>query len=128
LDEEYWPLIGNWRSDYDEDGELKPIEEIRPLYSPESESDYNAEITAGNADANGAEVMFSEPVNPNDFAVAINTVEGVSFQWAEDCKSVRLVFDAPAEAGAEITAFVFRSVDADGNMIGGPVELNFSVE
>ncbi|MDO5143009.1 MAG: hypothetical protein Q4E72_00120 [bacterium] len=122
--EDRWPMLGNWRSDYDENGNLKPVDEIRPLYSAATESAYNAEISVASADATGATIAFSAPVSRNDFAVAINTVSGVSFQWADDNQSVRLVYDAPVEAGSEISVFVFRSVDMNGNMIGGPVALS----
>ncbi|MDR0397200.1 MAG: hypothetical protein LBH66_07860 [Oscillospiraceae bacterium] len=125
--EEYWPILGNWRSDLDEAGVLKPIEEIRPLTSAAVESAYNAEISIAAADADGATIAFSAPVNPNDFGLAISGVGGVSFQWADDNQSVRVVYDAPVDEGADINAFVFRSVDAEGNMIGGPVELSLSV-
>ncbi|MDR2656676.1 MAG: hypothetical protein LBB86_02475, partial [Oscillospiraceae bacterium] len=101
-------------------------EEIRPLTSEAVEPAYKAEITVSSANASGAVVAFSEPVNPNDFGLAISGVSGVSFQWADDNQSVTVVYSKPAEAGTEINAFVFRSVDAEGNMIGGPVQLDFA--
>jgi hypothetical protein len=126
IDEQRWPVLGNWRSDYDESGNLKAVEEIRPLTSEAIEPAYKAEITVSSTDESGAVVAFSEPVNPNDFGLAISGVSGVSFQWADDNQSVTVVYSKPAEAGTEINAFVFRSVDAEGNMIGGPVQLDFA--
>ncbi|MDR1569685.1 MAG: hypothetical protein LBS72_04265 [Oscillospiraceae bacterium] len=124
--EEYWPILGNWRSDYDENGDLKPVSEIRPTNSEAVESAYGAVLSVASADATGATIEFSAPVNPNDFGLAISGVKGVSFQWAENNESVRVVYDAPAASGTDISAFVFRSVDAEGNMIGGPVQLSFA--
>ena len=121
--EQYWPYLGNWASDFDENGKLKDISEIRPL-TGEISTAYAVDITAANADVNGFDIVFSAPVNPNDFALAINNVQGVSFEWAKDNQTVKVVFSAPVAAGTDINAFVFRSVDAQGNMIGGPVELN----
>ena len=121
--EQYWPILGNWVYDYDENGNLKPIEEIRPEYTAATESAYKVEITLAAADANGFTIAFSEPVNPNDFALAVNTVSGYSYTWAEGNQAVAVTYDAPVEVGAEVTAFVFRSVDLNGNMIGGPVQL-----
>ena len=118
--EDRWPMLGNWMSDFDENGQLKPVDEIRPLRTPETEAAYKAEITLADVSAEGATVCFSEEVRPNDFAVAIN-VPGYTYAWAEDHCSVRVTYDAPAEGPVDI--IVFRSVDMEGNMIGGPVRL-----
>lgn len=126
--EELWPILGNWKHDFDENGNLKPVEEIRPVTSAKAEAAYKVEITAAASDVNGMTIAFSEPVSTKDFAVAINCGSAVSFQWAEDAQSVRVVYDAPVASGTAITAFVFRSVDANGNMIGGPVQLNVTAE
>ncbi|MDD3881028.1 MAG: hypothetical protein PHI27_02115 [Eubacteriales bacterium] len=123
--EEYWPILGNWKTDFDENGVLKDTAVIRPLTSAAVESAYKVEMKVEAADNTGATISFSAPVNRNDFGVAINVVSGVSFEWADDNQSVRLVYDAPAESG-EINAFVFRSVDSEGNMIGAPVQLSLA--
>ena len=119
-DEDRWPILGNWVYDYDESGALKPIDEIRPLYSAEKESAYAAEITLADATVNGCTIAFSQPVNKNDFALAVN-VSGYSFAWNEDGTAVTVTYDTPADG--EVSLFVFRSVDLNGNMIGGPVHL-----
>ena len=118
-DEDRWPILGNWVYDYDENGTLKALDEIRPLYTAETESAYKAEITLAEATANGCKIAFSQPVNKNDFALAVNT--GYSFAWNDDGTEVTVTYDAPVEG--EVSLFVFRSVDMEGNMIGGPVEL-----
>ena len=48
-------------------------------------------------------------------------VDGYSFAWNEEGTAVTVTYDAPADG--EVSLFVFRSVDLDGNMIGGPVHL-----
>ena len=125
--EDRWPILGNWSSDYNEDGTLKPLEEIRPLRSAAGESAYGAEITVAASDVNGFTLAFSAPVNPNDFGLAVNTVSGYDYAWDGD-QSVTVRYDAPVEPGTAVSVFVFRSVDAEGNMIGGPVALTAAAE
>ncbi len=127
-DETCWPILGNWKHDFDAEGNLKPIEEIRPTHTVKGEAAYKVEITAGASDVNGVTLNFSAPVSTKDFAVAINCGSAVSFEWAEDAQSVKVVYDAPVEAGTEVTLFVFRSVDSEGNMIGGPVKFVVTAE
>ena len=117
--EDRWPILGNWVYDYDENGALKPLDEIRPLVTPNTESAYAAEITLADATANGCVIAFSQPVSKHDFALAVNT--GYTFAWNEEGTEVTVTYDAPVEG--EVSLFVFRSVDQNGNMIGGPVEL-----
>lgn len=122
-DETAWPVLGNWVYDYDENGNLKPIEEIRPVYSAEKDSGYNAELSLGASDENGFTVLFSAPVNRNDFAIAVN-VPAYIYVWNDDATAVTVTYDAPAQG--DVTAFVFRSVDMNGNMINGPVCFNIA--
>ena len=122
-DEDRWPVLGNWVYDYDEDGNLRDIDEIRPLYTEIGEPAFNAEITIEDPSLEGFTISFSAPVNPNDFALAVNTVSGYTYEWAEDAQSVTVTYDEPVESGTQVSAFVFRAVDLEGNMIGGPVEL-----
>ena len=123
--EDRWPVLGNWVYDYDENGTLKPVDEIRPIYSGPTQTQYDTVITLQACDAESATLAFNEPVNPHDFAVATSIVGVSFFEWADDCMSVRLVYDHAVEAGTEIDAYVFRSVDADLNMIGGYVQFTF---
>ncbi len=128
MDEDRWPILGNWASDFDAQGVLKPLDEIRPLYTPEMPSAYQAEITLEKADTKGFTLAFSQAVNPNDFGLAVNNVSGYTWTFAEDARSVTVTYDAPVEAGTEVSLFVFRSVDQEGNMIGGPVALKALAE
>ena len=93
-----------------------------------AESAYNAEITLGSASAEGFTVNFSAPVNTHDFGIAVNTVKGYTYAWNDAGTELTVTYDAPVEAGTEVTAFVFRSVDMGGNMIGGPVALTAVAE
>ena len=44
-----------------------------------------------------------------------------TYTWNEDGTAVTVTYGAPADG--EVSLFVFRSVDMNGNMIGGPVAL-----
>ena len=119
-DEDRWPILGNWAWDFDENGNLKPIDEIRPLLTAEKDSGYAAEITLADASANGCTIAFSQPVNKNDFALAVN-VDAFTFAWNDEGTAVTVTYGAPVDR--EVSLFVFRSVDQNGNMMNGPVQL-----
>ena len=119
-DEDRWPVLGNWVYDYDADGNLKPIDEIRPVLSAANESAYAAEITVADSTPESCTIAFSQPVNKNDFALAVN-VPAFTFAWNEEGTAVTVTYGAPADG--EVSLFVFRSVDMNGNMIGGPVQI-----
>ena len=119
-DEDRWPVLGNWVYDYDADGNLKPIDEIRPVLSAANESAYAAEITVADSSAEGCTIAFSQPVNKNDFALAVN-VDSFTYAWNEDGTAVTVTYGAPVDR--EVSMFLFRSVDMNGNMIGGPVQI-----
>ena len=120
--EERWPILGNWASDYDEKGNLRPLEEIRPLLTADFPSAYGAEVRLLDHDRSGFTLGFSEPVSTRDFALAVN-VPAYGWTWGADGRSVRVDYAAPAEG--TVTAFLFRSVDARGNLLGGPVKFAF---
>lgn len=123
--EERWPLLGNWASDFDEKGELKPLDEIRPLLTAPVPAAYGAEVRLLEGDRSGFTLGFSEKVSTRDLALAVN-VPGYAWTWAADGRSLRVDYDAPA--AGEVTAFLFRSVDGDGNMIGGPQRFTVPAE
>ena len=111
-------MLGNWASDFDERGALKPLEEIRPLRSETSPGEYKGAPRLLSGGREGFTLGFARPVNPHELGLAIDTVPGFRWTWAADCRSVRVDYDAPADRA--VTAFLFRSVDGEGNMIGGP--------
>ncbi|MBR3108451.1 MAG: hypothetical protein IKH30_14920 [Clostridia bacterium] len=127
-DDNVWPILGNWYSDYDENGAFKPLDEIRPAITKDGKSAYAPEITLAASDENGFVLSFSKPVNPHDFALAVNTVSGYEWTWDEGCQTVTVTYAEPVEAGTEVSVFVFRSVDMEGNMIGGPVHLTAAAQ
>ena len=75
------------------------------------------------ADTRSVTVAFDEPMNPNEFGVALDAAEQWSTQWAADCRLVRLEFAEPIGACAEVTVYLFRLVNADGRMLPGPIKL-----
>ncbi len=121
--EERWPLLGNWASDWDGEGRLRPLDEIRPLCSPRTEGAYRAKITLLSSDRTGFTLGFGAPVSTGDFGLAVNAVSGFGWTWAADRRSLRVDYDAPVPAGTEVTAFVFRSADEEGNLLPAPVRL-----
>ena len=125
--EERWPLLGNWASDYDDGGRLRPLEEIRPRFTETEEPAYRVTVTAGEADRSGFTLFFSEPVDTRDLGLAIGDVAGFRWSWGADARSLRVHFDgAPAEK--EITVFLFRSADGEGNLLGAPLEFRLPTE
>ncbi len=116
--EDRWPLLGNWASDFDEKGSLRPLEKIRPRETAAFASAYKTKVTLLGGDRQGFTLGFGAPVSTRDLGLAIN-VPGFAWTWAADGLSLRVDYDAPAPG--EVTAFLFRSVDAEGNMIGGPL-------
>jgi hypothetical protein len=68
-------------------------------------------------DRSGFTLGFSEKVSARDLALAVN-VPAYAWTWGADGRSLRVDYDAPASG--EVTAFLFRSVDGEGNMLGGP--------
>ena len=123
-DEERWPILGNWVYDYDEEGNLKDIDDIRPLTTPYGEAAYTVEVGIGSADVNGFTLTFSEPVKTTDFGIAVN-VPAYTYEWAEDAQSVTITYDEPVEHMQAVDAFLFRSVDLNGNMIEEPLNFTF---
>ena len=65
-------------------------------------------------------IAFSQPVNKNDFALAVN-VDSFTYAWNEEGTAVTVTYGAPVDR--EVSMFLFRSVDMNGNMIGGPVQI-----
>ncbi len=122
--EERWPILGNWASDY-EGGVLKPLEEIRPLKTAAPASAYRAEVSLASHDRRGFTLAFSAPVSTRDLGLAVN-VPAFGWTWSGDGRSLRVDCDMPA--AGETTVFLFRSVDAAGNMLGGPLRFTFPAE
>ena len=115
--EERWPLQGNWASDFDEQGRLRPLSEIRPLRTAAWASPYRAEVRLLAGDRTGFTLGFSEKPGTRDLALAVS-VPAFAWTWATDGRSLRVDFETPA--AGEVTAFLFRSVDSEGNMLGAP--------
>ncbi len=118
-DEDRWPILGNWVYDYDENGKLKAKEDIRPERTAVTESAYSAKMRVVRATENGCVIKFNQSVSKNDFALAVNT--GFTYFWNKKGTEVSITYDAPTKD--TVSMFVFRSVDKNGNMIGGPVHL-----
>ena len=93
------------------------MDEIRPLLTPTWASSYRAEVRLLGSDKGGFTLGFSEPVSTRDLRLAVN-VPDFRWTWAADRRSLRVDYASPT--AGEVTAFLFRSVDSEGNMLGGP--------
>ena len=118
-----WPVYPNNLAD---DGERKPL--------PPTPTAFDTALAFSfDAAAKALTVTFSEPVNSNEFGIAVDFAEKWDTVWAEDGQSVTLTFDAELSAGQACSAYVFRLRDAENNMIGqngiaGPVGYQFTIE
>ncbi len=123
--EERWPMLGNWASDFDEQGRLKPVDEIRPLFTAARTSLFRGEVRLLSGDGTGFTLGFSEKPLTRDLGLAVS-VPAFEWTWAADGRSLRVDYASPASG--EVTAFLFRCVDAEGNMLGGPKQFTIPAE
>ncbi|HEX6525742.1 MAG TPA: hypothetical protein VF070_37870 [Streptosporangiaceae bacterium] len=107
-----WPLFPN---SVDDTG-------ARPTSIPTTTA-FNATITVSDASATGFTLSFTQPLNPDEFGVGLDTVSSWTTQWAVGNTSVRIAYGRPVDPREEVNIIVFRAVDAAGNMIGGPARL-----
>ena len=98
---------------------------------------FKAEITFATddltAESKSFVISFSEPVNPNEFGIAMDFAENWTLDWAEDKTAVTVNFDGALASGQEGSVIIFRLRDAENNMIGqngiaGPVANQFTVK
>jgi hypothetical protein len=107
-----WPLYPNSADDTG----------ARPVSIP-TQTAFDATITVSDASTAGLTLRFSQPLNPNDFGLGLDTVSSWTTQWAADNASVRIAYGRPLAPHEDVNIIVFRAIDAAGNMIGGPVPL-----
>ncbi|MBV9447043.1 MAG: hypothetical protein JO345_14265 [Streptosporangiaceae bacterium] len=107
-----WPLFPN---SVDDTG-------ARPVSIPTTTA-FNATFTVSDASATGFTLGFSQPLNPSEFGVGLDTVSSWTTQWAADSTSVRIAYGRPVDPREDVSIIVFRAVDAAVNMIGGPARL-----
>ena len=76
-------------------------------------------------DGTGFTLGFSEKPLTRDLGLAVS-VPAFEWTWAADGRSLRVDYASPASG--EVTAFLFRCVDAEGNMLGGPKQYTIPAE
>ena len=64
-------------------------------------------------------------MSTRDFALAVS-VPAYDWSWGAERRSVRVDYGEPVSG--KVTAFLFRSVDAEGNMLGGPLRFDIPGE
>ena len=119
-----WPIYPNTLED---DGVREPM--------PATPTAFDTEITfsAVDAAARSFTISFSEPVNKNEFGIAMDFAEEWTLAWAEDAQSVTVTVANELAAGQAGNVIIFRLRDLDNNMIGvngfaGPVCHEITVE
>ncbi|WNB86067.1 hypothetical protein [Cellulomonas sp. ATA003] len=112
-----WPLYPN---SVDDDG-------ARPTTVPTATA-FDTAITATDGDATGVTLRFSEALDPRELGLGVEDAGPWTVQWAADARSARVTFDEPLPRRAkDVRLVVFRAVDTEGNMIGGPQTLSARV-
>lgn len=106
-----WPLYPDYAGDTG----------ARPVSVP-TQTGFNTTITVSDASATGLTLVFSGPLNPDQFGVGLDAVSSWTAQWAADSASVRITYGTPVSPREDVNIIVFRAVDTDGNMIGGPAQ------
>lgn len=98
---------------------------------------FKAEVTFGldgmTADSKCFTISFSEPVNRNEFGIAMDFADSWTLEWAEDSTGVTVSFDNALTAGQQGSVVLFRLRDMNNNMIGqngiaGPITAQFTVQ
>lgn len=123
-----WPIIPN---NLEDDGVRVPMAATPTAFDTVITFSFDAEgMTAG---ADSFTISFSEPVNKNEFGIAMDFAEAWTLDWADDAASVKVTLAAPLAAGQIGNVAIFRLRDMDNNMIGqngiaGPVCAQFTVK
>ncbi len=104
-------------------------EVIRPEAPEAVPSAFKAEITGFTADR--AEdhtvltVEFSEPLRKGEYAIGTDAARTFDVAWNEEGTAISLTMDGQVGTANVI---IFRLMDAEGNLLGGPIELSFDAE
>lgn len=107
-------------------------EVIRPDAPEQTETLFKAEITNTAAEIHDGTVdlilTFSEPLRTGEYGVGIDAAEKWDTAWNEDGTELTLSMAVDELAGAEeVNLIIFRLMDLEGNLIGGPVELSIGL-
>lgn len=78
-------------------------------------------------------IGFSEPVNKNEFGIAMNFATSWTLDWNADCTAVTVTIADKLAQGQACSLYLFRLRDAENNMIGqnglaGPIGAAFTVQ
>ncbi|MEE0323231.1 MAG: hypothetical protein UDR59_03090, partial [Christensenellales bacterium] len=70
-------------------------------------------------------LTFSEALRTGEYAVGMDIAEAWETAWNADGTQMTLTVPADALNGQHtVNLIIFRLMDTDGNLIGGPVELH----
>lgn len=97
-----------------------------PLAPTPTAFDTEITVSALDAAAGTFTVSFSEPVNRNEFGIAMDFAQDWTLAWDEAAQSVTMTVSDGLAAGQTGNVVIFRLRDMENNMIGengiaGPV-------
>jgi len=112
-----WPIYPNTLAD---DGNRAPLAPTPTAFDTE------ITVSALDAAAGTFTVSFSEPVNRNEFGIAMDFAQDWTLAWDEAAQSVTVTVSDGLAAGQTGNVVIFRLRDMENNMIGengiaGPV-------
>ena len=124
---EVWPAIPDTveeRAILANGGEI-----VRPEKPEQVASAFKAEVSSCVADRTDSRtvltVEFSEPLRKGEYAIGTDAATTFDVAWNEDGTAISLTIDGAIE---KANVIIFRLMDLEGNLLGGPIELTFTAE
>lgn len=104
----------------------------RPTAPERVETAFDTEIVSAEAVRGDAEttitITFSESLRKGEWAVGMDAAEAWMTSWNEDGTAMVLTVENDQMRADEIHLIIFRLMDLEGNLIGGPAELTVTVQ
>jgi len=128
---EVWPIIPDTKAE--KDTFLAGGTVSRPDAPAPKTTNFKAEVTSVKSVINGDKtdvvINFSEPLNKGEFGFGLNAAKKWETNWNENGTQVTLSI-ANGDLTTDTTTgglIIFRLKDAEGNLIGGPIEKTFEL-
>lgn len=105
---------------------------IRPTAPEKTETAFDAQIVSAEATRGDSQtsivITFSQALRKGEWAVGMDAASCWDTQWNDDGTAMTLVVENDQLEADEIHLIIFRLMDLEGNLIGGPVELSVTVQ
>ncbi len=101
---------------------------VRPEAPAKTPTDFDTQITEVKAESNGENtdivIDFNEPLNKGEYGFGLDVADTWETTWNEEGTQVTLSIKSAdiAENVKDVNIIIFRLMDTDGNLIGGPIE------